>query len=79
MIDYIDAPIPYIVGVSRTVWKEIKRQKGANLPSDVAMYDIDKKRMKYDEPLPNMPEDAVKNVYEIMLGILKNRAAGKQV
>ena len=72
MIDYIDAPIPYIVGVPRDVWKQVKKQKKSTLSADVAIYDIDKKKLKYDEALPSMPEDTIKNAYDTMLNILKN-------
>ena len=24
LIDYLDAPVPYIIGISRTMWKEVR-------------------------------------------------------
>jgi len=73
MIDYIDAPVPYIIGVPRDAWKQVKKIKEKTLASDVAIYDIDKKKLKYEDALPSLPENDIKNVYDTMLNILKNK------
>lgn len=79
MIDYIDAPIPYIVGIPRTVWKQIAKKKKEALRTEVIIYDIDKNKLKSCHPLPSFPEDSVKHIHEAMTEVLKNRNSAKNV
>jgi hypothetical protein len=72
MIDYIDAPLPYIIGIPRTIWENVNPAKIKSLPPDVAVYDIDKKKLIHKEKLPDLPKDIVKKVSEGMQMILKN-------
>lgn len=79
MIDYIDAPLPYIIGIPRDVWLKVPPAKVKSLPPDVAIYDIDKKKLIHKEKLPEIPKEITKKVCETMQAILKNKGAGKDV
>lgn len=73
MIDYIDAPMPYILGVPRTVWKEIKKQKGDSIPADVVIFDVDKNKLTCSENLPDLPPKAEESVYNSLLSIVDEK------
>jgi hypothetical protein len=72
MIDYIEAPMPFIMGVPKHVWKNIKRQR-ENIPSDIIIFDIDKNKMTCNEKLPDFPPRAAEAVYSTMLTIVDDR------
>lgn len=72
MIDYIDAPLPFIIGIPRVIWKKIKKEKTKE-NTDFAIFDIDKKKLKYDQHLPDLPEEAVKSVCEVMKSIISHK------
>lgn len=43
MIDYIDMPMPYIIGLPRKIHKQIVEERGEDwLGSDVVLFDVDK-------------------------------------
>ena len=73
MREYIDAPIPYIVGIPRDIWNQINSEKLSSFPPDVAIYDIDKMELTYDKILPNFPEKDIINIYNLMLNIVKEK------
>lgn len=73
MIDYIDAPMPYIIGVPREIWKKIKKEKGRGyswLPPDVSVLDIDKGMFKIKETLPDLPAGPTEKAYNFLLEVL---------
>ena len=72
MIDYIDAPMPFIMGVPRYLWKNIKNQR-ESLPSDIVIYDIDKNKLTCNENLPDLPPKAAESVYATMLSIMDGK------
>ncbi len=41
MIDYLDAPFPFIVGVPRDLWNQIYQQKWDSLAEDTIAFDVD--------------------------------------
>lgn len=56
MIDYIDVPLPYIIGVPRQIWLNIgKQRKLIGLPQDVVIYDVDLKTFICNEQIPEFP------------------------
>lgn len=79
MIDYIDAPMPYIVGIPRDIWNKAKAKKVKTLTSDVAIFDIDEKKLQYKESLPDVPKEVIKVVYEAMQNIMKSKNSAKDV
>ena len=79
MVDYIDAPIPYIVGMSKDIWKKVKKEKKELLTTDIAIYDIDKRKFKFNEALPTFPEESMSYVYEMMNKIITYNDQNKSV
>lgn len=79
MIDYIDAPVPFIVGVPKDVWNTMIKEKSKSFATDVAFYDVDNGRLVCNERLPDLPEDAIKNVYNAMMNIVKNKVSARDV
>ena len=73
MLEYIDAPIPYIVGISRSVWKEMDKAKKQALEQEIIIYDIDKKKLKCCHPLPTLPEVATSYIHSAIAKILENK------
>jgi len=79
MIDYIDTPIPYIIGMPRNVWKQIPKKKKESLKLEVIIYDIDKSKLKSCIPLPSFSEDSVKHIHEVMFSIVADKNKYKDV
>lgn len=55
MVEYLEAPFPYIVGVPRDLWKYIYEQKWDVLGEEVVAFDIDNHRVFNKEELPEFP------------------------
>ena len=72
MIDYIDAPMPFIIGVPRNIWKAIKHRK-ESFPPEVIRFDIDKNKLVCNEKLPDLPPKAAESVYKILLNIMDEK------
>lgn len=63
MIDYIDMPIPYIMGLPREYYSKIADKKGIGwLPSDAILFDIDER--KFCNPVSNneFPQTFIENL-----------------
>ena len=73
MLDYIDAPMPFIMGVPRSIWKDIKRQRSDNIPSDIIIFDLDKNKLTCNEQVPDLPPKAAESVYATMLSIMDEK------
>lgn len=41
MVDYIDAPVPYVIGVTQQMWQQILRIKV--IPTEIFIYNLDTK------------------------------------
>ena len=72
MKDYIDEPMPFIMGVPLNVWKSIKKQR-ESIPSDIIIFNIDKNKMICNEKLPDLPPKAAESLYAKMLSIIDER------
>lgn len=73
MIDYIDAPMPFIIGVPREIWKKLKKERSTDLswiPTDVSILDIDKGSFKMQDTLPDLPASPIENAYNSLLEVL---------
>lgn len=73
MTDYIDAPLPYIIGVPREIWKKIKKQRGKGLswvPPDVSIFDLDKGVFKLKEKVPKFPENITGKIKGTLLEVI---------
>jgi len=82
MIEYIDAPMPYILGISRILYKTIKQKRRDPIPSDVTIFDLDKNEIlsvNSLEPIPFLPPDLTQEIESLLQNIksespkLKNR------
>jgi hypothetical protein len=40
LVDYLDAPFPYIVGVTRKLWSEIYTNRWERMDEDVVVFDL---------------------------------------
>eukprot|EP00826_Nyctotherus_ovalis_P066106 TRINITY_DN9749_c0_g1_i2.p1 TRINITY_DN9749_c0_g1~~TRINITY_DN9749_c0_g1_i2.p1 ORF type:complete len:270 (-),score=71.96 TRINITY_DN9749_c0_g1_i2:380-1189(-) len=78
MTDYIDAPVPYIVGISRDIWNSVKNKESVLAP-EIAIYDMDERKLSTNEPLPAFPEELVGSTHELISQILSNREQAKNV
>ncbi len=72
MLDYIDAPMPYIIGIRRELWKTARRTK--TLPPDVSVFDLDKDAFECHESLPEFPHDLSSHAYIDLAQSVKVRA-----
>lgn len=74
LIDYVDAPMPYIIGIPRNLWKEIKKQRKAeDWLNDITIFDMDKKRLKTKEKLPDIPENYSRQLLQTLQQIMENK------
>jgi hypothetical protein len=71
MKDYIDAPMPFIMGIPRHLWKSIKKQR--SIPQDIIVFNIDKNKVTCNEKLPELPPRAAESVYATLLSIIDER------
>lgn len=56
MAEYLEAPFPYIIGVSRDLWKSIHQNKWDVISEEIVAFDIDHCRTYQKEPLPKLPD-----------------------
>lgn len=71
MKDYIDAPMPFIMGVPLKLWKAMKKQR--EMPPDIIVFNIDKNKVVCKEDLPELPPKAAESVYAALLSIIDER------
>jgi len=73
MTDYIDAPMPYIIGVPRNIWKKIKKEKRKDSswdPTDMSVLDMDKGIFIIKEKVPDFPHEITQRIYNTLLDVL---------
>jgi hypothetical protein len=59
LVEYIDAPIPYIIGIPRSVWREIKKLTNKQeILEDVVIFDIDKAEFIALSSTPEWPKES---------------------
>jgi hypothetical protein len=56
MIDFIDSPVPYIIGLDETVWNKVFMRKWAEISDDTVYYDMETELLNPKIDLPNSPE-----------------------
>ena len=70
MIDYLDSPVPYIIGINRKLWKEMKLKRKL-ISKDVAIFDVDKRVFKnVDTGLLELPKKILETAYNEIIEIL---------
>ena len=40
LVDYLDAPFPFIVGVTKKLWTEIMQNRWQSLDEDIVVFDM---------------------------------------
>ena len=56
MIDYIDSPVPYIIGISESVWNKVFMRKWSEASDDTVYFVIDTALLTSKTDLPCSPE-----------------------
>ena len=64
MEEYLDAPVPFIIGVPRKVWENMVYK---NYESDLIVYDLDNKYFIKSLVLPVLPYSAEKSITNSLL------------
>ena len=59
LIDYLDAPFPYIVGVDKPFWNSIFQDQWPTMDNDIVVFDLKEGSILNKKPLPNRPEPEV--------------------
>lgn len=57
MVDYLDTPLPFIIGISETLWNKIFMSKWNEVSDDTVAFYIDTALLmtKFDLPTPPEP------------------------
>jgi hypothetical protein len=58
LVDYLDAPFPFIVGVTKKLWTEICQNRWERLDEDVVVFDLVSHSVQYKTAMPStrLPE-----------------------
>lgn len=74
MMEYIDAPMPFVIGVHRDTWKKIKLKRGKDLTwvsPEITIFDIDKGQFIRKENIQNFPDAIVKSLRSNLQLVIK--------
>ena len=72
MIDYIDAPVPYIIGIPKQIWEGIDKKRQLTLCSEAIIYDIDERNLLSKSKIPKLPESIINTMQKEIIKILLN-------
>lgn len=56
MVDYLDSPVPYIIGLSEAIWNRISMSKWNELSDDTVAFHIDTGLLMTKMDMPPSPE-----------------------
>ena len=56
MIDYIDSPVPFIIGVEESVWNKVFMKKWPELSDDTVCFDLETELLNSKIDMPSPPE-----------------------
>ena len=56
MIDYMDSPVPYIIGISETIWNKIFMTKWNEASDDTVAFYVDTALIMSKIDIPTSPE-----------------------
>lgn len=56
IIDYLDSPVPYIIGINETIWNKIFMKKWNEVSDDTVCFFIETELFTTKVDLPNPPE-----------------------
>lgn len=78
MADYLDAPLPYLIGIQRTLWENVKKTNRSVL-NEVSVFDADKNSFEsVDMGLPEFPQSVVREAYKEISSVLEESASGER-
>lgn len=55
MLEYLDAPMPFVIGISSAIWNKIFMSKWNEVSDDTVAFDIDTELLMTKIDLPNQP------------------------
>jgi len=56
MIDYIDSPVPFIIGIDETIWNKVFMRKWPEVSDDTLYFAIETEFLNAKIDLPSPPE-----------------------
>jgi hypothetical protein len=72
MIDYLDAPIPYIMGMQRSLWEEVKLTNKSIL-NEVTVFDVDRNVFEViDSSFPDFPQKLMRTACNEITNVLNS-------
>lgn len=74
MIDYIDSPVPYIIGISETIWNKIVMTKWHEVADDAVAFYIDTALLMSKLDIPNNPEPMSTTLISTLNDILSKQS-----
>lgn len=75
MIDYIDSPVPYIIGINESIWNKMFMKKWNEVSDDTVCFIIDTALFTTKVDLPNPPEPMNSILNQTLIDILsKNQS-----
>lgn len=72
-MDYIDAPMPFIIGTSKQIWNSIKKQRGNTLSPDLIVFDVEEDKLICNEQLTDFPKNIADSVQNSITLIMEER------
>ena len=70
MVDYLDSPMPYIIGINEAIWNKIFMRKWNEVSDDTVCFAIDTGLFTTKVDLPNPPEPMTSILSQTMQEIL---------
>ncbi len=56
LLGYLDAPLPFFLGIPPHTWKLVSERKDVPVPADLLVYDVDNRTFVHDIAMPAFPE-----------------------
>ena len=74
IIEYIDAPMPYIMGIPRYLWKEIKKIRSKDdIARETAIFDINKEKYLFLGEVPSWSMQDFEPVHDCVQEIIEKK------
>ena len=70
MIDYLDSPVPYIIGINESIWNKIFMRKWNEVSDDTIAFVIDTALIMSKIDIPNGPEPMTSILLQTLTEIL---------
>lgn len=67
MSEYVDMPMPYVMGVPRMIYDQICKERGElHLSDDTVLFDVDKKELRFTGDTYDLPTSLTYSVFEAL-------------